>query len=127
VKDQQQSRSRPTRKQLLWAGAAVALLSIAILIGYRYGIRLWDLIPLLIVPAAIAIGAGFENFERANLREADLEGADLGVANLTIAQGWTKDQLAAARSLEGATMPNGQMYEDWLKDRGSSLLAPVNV
>jgi hypothetical protein len=24
-----------------------------------------------------------------------------------------------ARSLEGATMPNGQMYEDWLKSKGS--------
>jgi len=26
------------------------------------------------------------------------------------------DQLRAARSLEGATMPNGQKYEDWIKD-----------
>jgi hypothetical protein len=25
--------------------------------------------------------------------------------------------LKAASSLEGATMPNGQKYEDWLKDR----------
>jgi hypothetical protein len=25
--------------------------------------------------------------------------------------------LSAAISLEGATMPNGQKYEDWLKDR----------
>jgi hypothetical protein len=76
VNDQQKSRSRPTRKQLLWAGAAVALLSIAILIGYRYGITLWDLIQLLIVPAAIAIGAGFENF--IELGEPIAQGAQTG-------------------------------------------------
>ncbi len=60
------------------------------------------------------------DLREANLREANLEGADLRVANLTMAQGWTKDQLAAARSLEGATMPDGQKYEDWIKseDRG---------
>jgi uncharacterized protein YjbI with pentapeptide repeats len=54
VDDQQQSRWRPTRRQLLWAGAAVALLTIAILIGYRYGITLWDWVKLLVVPAVIA-------------------------------------------------------------------------
>ncbi len=27
--------------------------------------------------------------------------------------------LLAARSLEGATMPNGQKYEEWLKSKGS--------
>jgi hypothetical protein len=43
----------------------------------------------------------------ASLREADLSGA----------KGWTEEQLSEARSLEGATMPNGQKYEDWLKDR----------
>jgi hypothetical protein len=37
---------------------------------------------------------------------------------------WTDDQLDAyrldaAKSLEGATMPNGQKYEDWLKSKGS--------
>jgi hypothetical protein len=26
--------------------------------------------------------------------------------------------LLAAHSLEGATMPNGQKYEDWLKSKG---------
>src|SRR5215208_1835334 len=44
-------------KRVLWGGAAVALLTIAILIGYRYDITLWDWIKLLIVPTAIA-GAG---------------------------------------------------------------------
>jgi hypothetical protein len=69
----------------------------------------------------------------ADLREADLSGADLTNANLlganllradltntdlTDAQ-VTKEQLEAAKSLKGATMPNGQKYEDWLKSKGS--------
>ena len=52
------------------------------------------------------------NLSKANLREADLSGA-----NLREAKGVTNEQLSAAISLEGATMPNGQKYEDWLKDR----------
>jgi hypothetical protein len=28
------------------------------------------------------------------------------------------DLLAACKSLEGATMPNGQKYEDWLTSKG---------
>jgi hypothetical protein len=57
------------------------------------------------------------NLSRANLTDADLTGAVLTDANLTEAKGWTKEQLSTAGSLEGATMPNGQKYEDWLKDR----------
>ncbi len=51
------------------------------------------------------------------LSGADLLGADLDRANLSGAQGWTEDQLSEAVSLEGATMPNGQKYEDWLKSK----------
>ena len=47
-----------------------------------------------------------------SLQEADLSGA-----NLLEAKGVTNEQLSAARSLEGATTPNGQKYEDWLNDR----------
>jgi len=54
---------------------------------------------------------------RANLQLARLEGADLSGANLNHAGNWTAEQLMAARSLEGANMPNGQKYEDWLRDR----------
>jgi hypothetical protein len=51
---------------------------------------------------------------------ADLSGdTDLRHANLSGADGWTEEQLAATESLEGATMPNGQKYEDWLKSKGS--------
>jgi hypothetical protein len=52
--DQEQPRGRPTRRQFLWAGATTGLLTIAIPIGYRYDITLWDWIKLLVVPAAIA-------------------------------------------------------------------------
>jgi hypothetical protein len=207
VDDQQQARWRPTRRQLLWACVAVAVLTIAILVGYRYGITLWDWIKLLIVPAVIAAGGlwfnrqqrerELETAERrtqdealqayldqmsgmlipaskdlpslykarpgdslssvarartltvlprldggrkarvvpfvyesglissarraldlkgADLREADLRYANLSGANLTDAN-VTQWQLEQARSLEGATMPNGQKYEDWLEDR----------
>jgi type II secretory pathway pseudopilin PulG len=49
------------------------------------------------------------------LHGADLGGARLHSANLSGAQGWTEEQLDQAYSLEGATMPNGQQYGDWLK------------
>jgi uncharacterized protein YjbI with pentapeptide repeats len=70
----------------------------------------------------------------AALREADLSGADLSDAdlsdaNLRDAKGVTNEQLSAASSLEGATMPDGQtlksttnpdgpIFEDWLKSQG---------
>jgi uncharacterized protein YjbI with pentapeptide repeats len=64
VDPQQQSRWRPNRRQLLGAGVAVGLLTIAILIGYRYGITLWDWIKLLIVPAVIAGGGLWFNAQQ---------------------------------------------------------------
>ncbi len=48
---------------------------------------------------------------------ANLRDADLSNANLTGAKGWTEEQLSAAKFLEGATMPNGQKYEDWLEGK----------
>ena len=42
-----------------------------------------------------------------------LDGVDLSGANLTNAR-VTEEQLREAESLEGATMPDGQKYEDWL-------------
>ena len=53
----------------------------------------------------------------ADLRGADL-GADLSEANLSGAEGITNEELEQqAYSLEGATMPNGQKYEDWIKSK----------
>jgi hypothetical protein len=49
---------------------------------------------------------------RTRLAGADLSGADLTNARVT------EEQLREAESLAGATMPNGQKYEDWLKDKG---------
>ena len=53
----------------------------------------------------------------AYLRSAQLTGADLSEALLTNAS-IPEDQVAQCGSLEGATMPNGQKYEDWLKSKG---------
>jgi uncharacterized protein YjbI with pentapeptide repeats len=64
----------------------------------------------------------------ANLTDANLTHANLTHANLSEAEGWTTEQLSAAKSLEGATMPDGQTlknnkmpneptYEEWHKDK----------
>src|SRR5215203_3380787 len=52
------------------------------------------------------------------LVKAKLSGAVLNKANLNGAEGITNEELEQqAKSLEGATMPNGQMHEDWIKDK----------
>jgi hypothetical protein len=229
VDQQQQSRWRPTRRQLLWASGIGAALTVAVLVGYRYDITLWDWLKLLIVPAVIAGGGLWFNrqqrereleiareqrerdveiaerrtkdealqayleqmsdmlipktdqpslykarpgdslssvarartltvlprldkdrkarvvqflyesgliaknrpivvliwadLRKAYLRVAILIAADLSAvylsgADLSGAKGTTIEELEQqAKSLEGATMPNGQKYEDWLKDR----------
>jgi uncharacterized protein YjbI with pentapeptide repeats len=61
-------------------------------------------------------GADLSNADliRANLRNAKLSNAYLGGA-----EGIKNEELEQqAKSLEGATMPNGQKYEEWLKSRG---------
>ncbi len=61
---------------------------------------------------------GFVNLKEADLSGADLSETDLTYANLTEAEGITNEELdQQASSLEDATMPNGQKYEEWLKDR----------
>lgn len=54
---------------------------------------------------------------RADLSGANLSGANLFKADLSSAKGVNCQQLQEAKSLDGATMPNGQKYGDWLKDR----------
>jgi Pentapeptide repeats (8 copies) len=65
---------------------------------------------------------------RADLSWAITGGADLSGADLTDITGWTEEQLRAAKSLEGATLPDGQTlqsddnpdgptFEEWLKSR----------
>jgi hypothetical protein len=67
-------------------------------------------------------GANLNNADLsyAHLSDADLHDADLRKANLRGALPLTDEKIAAAESFEGATMPNGQKYEDWLKSKGSS-------
>jgi mannose-6-phosphate isomerase-like protein (cupin superfamily) len=56
------------------------------------------------------------DLSRAVLDNANLSNAVLDNANLGGADGITNEELAQqAVSLEGADMPNGQKYEDWLK------------
>jgi uncharacterized protein YjbI with pentapeptide repeats len=56
--------------------------------------------------------------QKAFLRRAHLLGADLSGANLRGAEGFTNEEIEQeASSLKGATMPNGQKYQDWLNDR----------
>ena len=60
----------------------------------------------------------FANLSSANLSTTNLLYTSLIEANLRGAVGLDEKQLAQAHPLEGATMPNGQKYEDWLKGKG---------
>jgi uncharacterized protein YjbI with pentapeptide repeats len=54
-----------------------------------------------------------------NLSGADLHGTDLQGADLSSASGITNEELMRQTfRLEGATMPNCQTYEEWLKSEG---------
>lgn len=53
----------------------------------------------------------------ADLTGADLSGADLSGAILENAEGVSCQLADDVESLENATMPNGQDYRDWLKDK----------
>jgi uncharacterized protein YjbI with pentapeptide repeats len=66
--------------------------------------------------------------QNANLTHAVLTDTNLTNAYLSEARGRTMEQLTAARSLEGTTMPDGQTlksdktphgptFEEWLKDK----------
>jgi hypothetical protein len=57
------------------------------------------------------------NLSGANLSGADLNGAYLREADLTHVEGVTNEELDQQALLEDATMPNGQKYEDWRKDK----------
>lgn len=53
------------------------------------------------------------NLAGANMWEAILRGADLSFANLEGAKNCLRIQLLQAKSLKGATMPNGMKFEEW--------------
>jgi uncharacterized protein YjbI with pentapeptide repeats len=58
----------------------------------------------------------YADLQGADLRASNLSNVDLSYANLSDAR-VTQEQLGQASSLEGTTMPNGQRYEHWLKDK----------
>jgi uncharacterized protein YjbI with pentapeptide repeats len=72
-------------------------------------------------------GAGLQdaNLQDANLSGSNLQGAYLNRTNLQDAK-VTDEQLASTKSLQGATMPGGQKYKDWLKDKEGSGKAVEN-
>lgn len=74
---------------------------------------------------AVLRGADFRDATLSNtdLTGANLEDADLRRANLQSAK-VTEDQLMKARKLDGATMPNGQKYEEWIRE-GSSRVSTM--
>ncbi len=55
------------------------------------------------------------NLSEADLREADLRAANLHMANLSEAD--LREAALRVADLTNATMPNGQKYEEWLKDK----------
>jgi len=56
--------------------------------------------------------------ERSRLRGTVIFVCPMVEADLTNVKGVTGEQLErVATDLSGATMPNGQKYEDWLEDR----------
>jgi hypothetical protein len=61
------------------------------------------------------------------LRGALLSYADLSFTDLSRALRLTEEQLEHAETLEGATMPNGQKYEDWLKSKGRGRMGRTPV
>jgi uncharacterized protein YjbI with pentapeptide repeats len=64
---------------------------------------------------AYMIGA---DLSEAVLLNVELSNAVLDNANLSGAEGISNEELAQQSTfLEGATMPNGQKYEDWLKSK----------
>jgi Pentapeptide repeats (8 copies) len=82
----------------------------------RADLKRADLSPALLRGADLS----HAKLSNANLRGAILSDAYLGYAYLGYARGVTNEGLEQqAKSLEGATMPNGQKYEEWLKDRES--------
>ena len=70
---QQHPRKQSAERLVAWSVVCFALFTIAVYIGYRYDITLWDWLKLLVVPAVIAgIGIWFNRQQR----ERELEIAE---------------------------------------------------
>ena len=58
----QQPREQPAERLVAWSVVCLALFTIAVYIGYRYDITLWDWLKLLVVPVVIAgVGIWFNH------------------------------------------------------------------
>jgi hypothetical protein len=69
----QQPREQPAERLVAWSVVCLALFTIAVYIGYRYDITLWDWLKLLVVPVVIAgVGIWFNRQQR----ERELEIAE---------------------------------------------------
>jgi hypothetical protein len=98
--------------------SAVARARTLTVLGRLDGGRKSSVLQFLYESGLIKRGHNIVDLKQADLSEVKLSDADLSGANLSEARGWTEEQLTAAKSLEGATMPNGQKYEEWLKSKG---------
>ena len=119
---QQQSRWRPTRRQLLWAGSIVGVVAVLLLIrlGYTYpwtgfgkskvneavqpAKTLWDWLGLLIVPVVLAIGGYF--FTRSESR-ATREAAERRAQDETLQAYLDRGAPAEALRSSGSTRRRG--------------------
>jgi hypothetical protein len=71
---QRQSSWQPTGRRILWIGSGIVVLIVLIIIGYRFGVTLWDWAQLLIVPAVIAGGGiWFNNKQQARDQAREVE------------------------------------------------------
>src|SRR5215211_5227002 len=117
----------PTR--IIWGMLIIVLILLGLVLGYtvlepytNFGERrAWDWLQLGGISLAIAlVGWLITREQRARgLGDVDLRSADLSFADVRGAKGITNEKLERqASSLEGAIMPNGQKYEDWLENKG---------
>jgi uncharacterized protein YjbI with pentapeptide repeats len=114
---------------LRYADLRYANLSPANLSGadfFRANLPHADLSPANLIGADLSRTNLYEaNLSKTLLSEADLSGAFLRGANLeeayldgaNLSKAYVSEEQLAAAHLKGATMPNGQKYEDWLKSR----------
>jgi len=126
VDQQQKGRWRPTRGQVLWTFGIVTGLTIAVLIGYRYGITLWDWIKLLIVPAAIAGGGIWFNRQQ---RKRELEIArEQREQDAKIAESRTQDEALQAYldQMSGMLIPHADQPSLYKARPGDRTLSRAN-
>jgi uncharacterized protein YjbI with pentapeptide repeats len=67
----QQAREQSTVRLVAWSVICLALFTIAVYIGYRYDITLWDWLKLLVVPAVIAGGGLWFNSQQQERQRED--------------------------------------------------------